>query len=135
MKKPNRIFLISLSFILILLTGGCKSQQEQLAGFWENEYKIMEFTEDTFVIYNKNAAEVIAFSGSYTFAFEPSYAVKMKYENFMDSSGQWKSLKGSDLENYTDILLFKITDNFLETKVLGNDQKYSYQRIKNPMKN
>ncbi len=134
MQKQNRkLFVIALTIFLFSLVIGCKTQQSELKGFWENETKIVEFGENYFVIYNKDSPEVIAFKGSYSFADNPAYAVKMTYEECLTSEGIWISLKGTELENYTDTILFKVDKDSLETKVLGNGQRYFYTRTKNPM--
>lgn len=130
LNKKTYILLVS---SLIFLSFSCSNPQKELIGFWENNEKILEFTEQTFVIYNKTYENVIAFSGVYKFAQEPEFALKMSYKYAMDTNGNWASLEGTDLENYVDIILFKIDNNFLQTKVLGNGKYYTYTKISNPL--
>ncbi len=133
MQKLNKysIFILLVFFSFSILR--CQNQQTKLIGFWENDKKIMEFNKDYFVIYNKDSSDIVAFKGNYSFAENPSYAIKMIYEEYLDANGTWISLNGTELENYTDTLLIKIDDDSLETKVLGNGQMYSYNRTQNPM--
>lgn len=130
----NRIKLFSILLITITLLS-CKTQQSELKGFWENENKIIEFADTYFVIYNKQATDIVALKGIYSFAQNPMYALKMTYKEAMDSNGDWFSLEDTELENYIDTLLFIVNKNSLETKVMGNGQKYFYTRINNPMEN
>lgn len=130
LSKKTYILLVS---SLIFLSFSCSNPQKELIGFWENDEKILEFTEQTFVIYNKTYENVIAFSGFYEFATEPTFALKMSYKYAMDNNGSWTSLEGTDLENYVDIILFKIDNNSLQTKVLGNGKSYTYKKISNPL--
>ena len=95
----------------------------------------MEFGENYFIIYNKASVDVIAFRGIYSFAQEPVYAIKMVYEEYLNAEGDWCSLKSTELEGYTDIILFRINGTVLETKVLGNGQKYNYRKIEDPLNN
>lgn len=133
MQQQIKKFFSFISIIIVVFLSGCEAKENSIVGFWENEYKIIEFNTDYFIIYNKQSEDIIAFYGSYTFAREPRYALKMTYKEAMISSGLWESLIGTELENYTDILLVKIENDFLETKVLGNGQRYTYRRIQNPM--
>lgn len=120
-------------FLMALFLSGCKTRQtEELKGFWENENKIIEFADSYFVLCNKNAPDVAAFRGTYAFAQNPPYALKMTYQEFLNSGGEWESLKDTELENYTDTLLFKVDRDSLETKVLGNGQSYFYTRTVSP---
>lgn len=130
LNKKTYILLVS---SLVFLSFSCSNPQKELIGFWENDEKILEFTEQTFVIYNKTYENVIAFSGFYEFATEPEFAIKMSYKYAMDNNGTWASLEGTDLENYVDIILFKIDNNFLQTKVLGNGLFYTYTKTSNPL--
>ncbi len=132
LNKKNYILFIS---SLIFLSFSCSNPQKELIGFWENDEKIIEFTEQKFIIYNKTYETVIAFSGFYEFAKEPIYALKMSYKYAMNNLGIWESLEDTDLENYVDFILFKIDNNLLQTKVLGNNQFYTYKRISNPLNN
>lgn len=132
MKTKKRFIFILI--LLLFLNFSCSTQQEKLIGFWENNEKLIEFAEEYFIIYNKTSTEVIAFAGNYTFAQEPSNAIKMFYTYMMDSSGEWISLNGTDLENYSDTILFVINNNTLDTRVIENGQFYSYLRISNPYK-
>ena len=51
-----RKITIFLSLLAILFCGcNLKSQEELLIGVWENEEKLLEFTESEFVFLNKNA--------------------------------------------------------------------------------
>lgn len=74
---PNKKTYMLLISSLIFLSFSCSNPQKELIGFWENDEKILEFTEQTFVIYNKTYENVIAFSGFYEFAKEPSFALKL----------------------------------------------------------
>ncbi|MCQ2591816.1 MAG: hypothetical protein MJ188_03440 [Treponema sp.] len=125
---------VKIQFILLILLCcdffvGCNNQQKLLTGFWENDSKILHFSENQFYIYNLNSTEVLAFSGTYDFAENPSYAIKMSYKNYLDKDKNWQSLKDTQLENYTEINLFRISDQTLELKIIGNDQFFLYDRL------
>ncbi len=132
MQPKKRIIFILISLLFLICS--CSTQQEKLIGFWENNEKVIEFAENYFIICNKNSTDVLAFAGNYTFAQEPSNAIKMFYTYMMDSSGEWISLNGTDLENYSDTILFIINKDTLDTRVIENGQYYSYTRIENPTK-
>ena len=125
--KRNCLFIFLI--ILPLFFMSCGNPQKQLIGTWENQDKVIEFTQDSFMIINKNAKNVLAFQGTYTFAKDPSNCIKMKYENYMDNEYNWYSLEGTELEGYVDNILFMIDKDELQTYVIANQETYTYQRI------
>lgn len=130
--QNRKYFFFVILIAFGLLSSSCQNRQAQLEGFWENDKKILEFGDDYFVMYNKNSPEVKAYKGLYVFAETPSYAVKMTYKEYLSNDGHWNSLEDTELEEYTDVLLFKINNDTLETKVMGNGQWYKYTRIQSP---
>lgn len=128
--KRNKFILICLISVLFI---SCNNQQNQLLGFWQNDKRIIEFNNEYFIIYNKTSDDTIAFRGTYSFAKNPAYAIKMLYLDSMNSEGQWESLKDTELENYVDTVLFKVDGDMLTLKIMGNNQMYIYNKTENPM--
>ena len=125
-----RKITIFLSLLAILFCGcNLKSQEELLIGVWENEEKLLEFTESEFVFINKNATSVLAFQGSYSFAENPRNAIKMNYLNYAEAENAWFSLENTELGNFVDVVLYHIKDDTLLIKVIANDTLYTFKRF------
>lgn len=126
----NKYFLITIFSLTVLFTGCVPSQKEQLIGTWENENKKIEFKESEFISLNKNASKTIAFKGNYSFADNPSYAIKMIYKYAKDIEEGWFSLEETNLEGFEEFVLFRIKKDTLHLKVIGNGTLYTFKRVK-----
>ncbi len=126
MKKFIPIF-----FLFVLFFSACSGQREKLLGTWENQNRILSFSQDgQFSLYLKQSTDVKAFSGIYEFVGSPRNAVKMDFLTYLDANSTWDSLQGSEYENFTDLLLFRVDGDKLETKVLSTERIFKYSRVK-----
>lgn len=106
-----------------------KQKKKLIENIWENDSRYLEFSEDAFVIINKDSNAVVGFRGTFRFSEHPSNAFVLAYQDYLDVDGQWYSLEGTDLENYEDYLLFQIQNDKLVTHVIGNNTTYSYRKV------
>ena len=129
-KSRSVIFLVSLFFILpfLCMVLSCDRRNQKIAGTWEDNERVISFEENSFTLSKKNASQVKAFRGTYSFAQNPEYALYLSYTDFLDQDGAWNSLEGTELFGYKETALFNVSGNKLSLKIIESGITYSLIR-------
>lgn len=128
MKKKNILLVLNVLIAAGLCIFVSCSNAYKLTGSWENEERIIRFDDNSaFEISFKNTNSVKAFYGS---VFIQKNILVLTFEEYKNSNNERVSVKGTDLENHKEVLVFSIKDDVLITEVKTTGKKYFYTKIK-----
>ena len=116
--------IISLT-IFCLLFFSC-SKNINIVGQWENDERILEFSEYGGVIIKfKQPTKVQAFQG--TFVQRNKFTVLL-FEEYKTDDGNWNYTDEINLEGHKEVLQISIIEGKLHTKIVSTGKEYIYNR-------
>jgi hypothetical protein len=123
--KKQEINYILLLIITMSLVGTSCSTKLIVLGQWKGTDRTMIISNDKFEIDYTNTREIKGLRGSAKIT--PNKLILL-FTEYCDSKNEWYSVKGTELENHSETLEYKVIGDSLETYVVNNAKKYVYSR-------
>jgi hypothetical protein len=123
MRGLRAILLLAAAAVLLCAVS-CSARAE-LEGTWRSEARDLSFRHNEFTIHYKGSESVRSIRGLFSIA---GSTATLSFREYEDSSGNWLSLAGTDLEGHAEKIRFGVRGDTLTTLILASDKVYSYHR-------
>lgn len=127
MIKREKLGILLLSMVICAVCAASCANGASIIGKWRNPDRELSFDGQKFEVHFPNSEKVSGFRGSYEL---DGNEVAMKYQEYLDASGMWRGLEGTDFEGYIEKISVKATTSTLKTFIIANKKTYSYIRQK-----